>query len=363
MIDTERLLQLSRQYRTPLEDTMFISLNMSGVSFKCDYNRMRTAVRLENHELFGYAEERNELEYYFALPINDSSPFRISGDVLSLGDTAIGSTVGATEDICDSHYPRRRGTSLNLNPNSRTSCRGCEFCYTAYQVPCDRKKLRDRRDLEEFFEGWMKGRCLSDLSGLIQVSVVTGCYDGGKEVCRFILELRSVLSRYGFNGSIFYLGSQLTTEDELSRLEAAKPVSVCYSLETFERRELLRDKKRLLSLNRAVELMDFSRESGYETSFSYVIGLEPLHIVGKHFSYLKDHINKFPIINTLQIHKYHRAELADPSVDGPEYYLRARRLLEQIFSDTPMRPLVWENYRSLWFLTFNNEPLYGWRTP
>lgn len=34
------------------------------------------------------------------------------------------------EDFYDYNYPRCKGTVLNINPNSRTLCRGCKFCYT-----------------------------------------------------------------------------------------------------------------------------------------------------------------------------------------------------------------------------------------
>ena len=354
---------LARRYDMPLEDALFIALNVNGVSLECGYNRLRTSLRLTNAELFGYALERNELDYYFALPINNNSPFKAIGDQLLLQRVTIGRTIGLTEDICDSHYPRRNGTSININPNTRTSCHGCKFCYTAYQVPCDRKKLKNARDLNVFFESWMREHHLLDLSSLIQVPVVTGCYQSGKDLCGFLLALKEVLSRHHFEGTIFYLGSQISTEKELISLTGLKPFIICYSLEAFERRELLRDKKRFLTIRKACELMDCAKRLGYETSFSYIIGMESLDIVEKHLGYMRGHVNKFPIVNTLQLHKYHKATIADPAASNLDYYLKARKLFERIFSDTDMRPLVWENYRSLWFLKFDKEPLYGMQTP
>jgi hypothetical protein len=364
MLDIKELARLSQLYNVPREDALFIALNTSGVNFQCGYNRIRTALRLENDNvLFGCAMARKELDYYFALPINKGSAFTVKNNLLLLRDVVIGRLIGLTEDICDSHYPRRNGTSLNINPNSRTSCRGCDFCYTAYQVPCDRKKLKNKKDLEIFFENWMREHDLTDLSHLIQVSLVTGCYDNSRDLCRFLLTLKQTLNVYRFNGTIFYLGSQITQKEELRRLAVIKPFSVCYSLETFERRDLLRDKKRSLDLNMARALMDFAMGLGYAVSFSYIIGIEPLGVVESHFERMRENVNKFPIINTLQMHKYHKSSLADPSASDLEYYLKARKLFERIFSNTDMRPLVWENYRSLWFLMFDKEPLYGIRIP
>jgi len=167
MLDINVIERLAKRYDVPLEDVLFITLNVNGVRLECDYNRMRMGFRLAESSLFEYAKQRGELDYYFALPINQESPFVIVENVLFLRNIVIGQAIGPTEDICDSHYPRRKGTVLNINPNSRTSCRGCQFCYTSYQVPCDRKRMRDDSDLKDFFEDWMNKYGLANLSHLI----------------------------------------------------------------------------------------------------------------------------------------------------------------------------------------------------
>jgi hypothetical protein len=363
MLNVDTVARLAERYKVPFEDVLFIGLNVNGVDFECDYNRMRMTLHLTNSELFKYAKQRGELDYYFALPVNQDSPFAIVNNILLLQNTVIGQVIDPTEDICDSHYPRRKGTSLNLNPNSRTSCHGCQFCYTAYQIPYDRKRLKTDYDLREFFEDWMIKYGLTDLSHLIQVSVVTGCYESGEAVYRFLRVLKKVLSEYRFVGKIFYLGSQVTTQEQLGSITEISPFGICFSLETFERRDLLRRDKRAVSLQDACESMDFARSLGYEVNFSYIVGMESLRVMEYHFNCFKEHINKFPTINTLQLHKYHQATLRDPSAHRLEYYLEARLLLERLFNPTGTRPLVWENYRSLWFLTFGKEELHGIRMP
>ena len=109
--------------------------------------------------------------------------------------------------------------------------------------------------------------------------------------------------------------------------------------------------------------MDFARSVGHRVNFSYVLGLESLFTVEKYFSLAKRFINSFPIINTIQLHKYHSASLLTPEAVNIEYFFEARKLLERIFIDTDMRPREWENYRSLWFLKFAEEKLTGIRTP
>jgi len=363
MLTIESVARLAECYHIPLEDVLFIALNINGVNLECDYNRMRMAFRLADSKLFEYAKQRGELDYYFALPVNQDSPFAIIDNTLLLQNTVIGQTIGPTEDICDSHYPRRKGTSLNINPNSRTSCHGCQFCYTAYQIPYDRKRLESDSDIREFFEDWMAKYGLTDLSHLIQVSVVTGCYESGEAVCRFLIALKKMLREYQFVGKIFYLGSQIATQEQLRSITEIQPFGICFSLETFERRELLRKDKRALNLQDACESMDCARGLGYEVNCSYIVGMEPLRVMEYHFNCLREHISKFPTINTLQLHKYHQATLRNSEAHHLEYYLNARQILERIFGQTSMRPLVWEDYRSLWFLTFGKEALHGIRTP
>lgn len=363
MLNINIIGRLAEKHGVPLEDVLFIALNTNGVNFECDYNRIRMAFHLADSDLFDYAKQRGELDYYFALPVNQNSPFAMVDNVLLLQDTVVGQAIGPTEDICDSHYLRRKGTSLNINPNSRTSCYGCQFCYTAYQIPYDRKKLKTDFDLKDFFEDWMVKYGLTDLSHLIQVSVVTGCYESSDDLCRFLRTLKKVLIEYQFVGKIFYLGSQITTKEQLDGLIEIQPLGICLSLETFERRDLLRKNKRAVSLQDACEFMDFARGLGYEVNFSYIVGMESLRVMEYHFVHLRNHVNKFPIINTLQMHKYHEATLMAEGAHRLEYYLEARQILERLFAQTSMRPLVWEDYRSLWFLTFNKEPLYGIRTP
>ncbi len=363
MLSIRELQRLSAVYHVPIEDVFFIAFNRYGVKRQCSYNRMRTLFRLAYIDLFPHARERGEREYYLALPVSADSPFSTDNGDVYLDGVMVGQMIDPTEDVCDSNYPRRKGTSLNINPHSRTSCRGCEFCYTAYQVPQDLKLMVTEDDLREFFDGWLPSRGLQDLSHLIQVSVVTGCYPTSEELCAFLLRLRDVLNEYRFGERIFYLGSQVTTREQLDLLRAIQPFGICYSLEVFERRDLLQRKKRTLSIETARDLMTYACEMGHEVNFAYIVGLEPLSVIERYFGNLSRNINKFPTVNVLQIHKHHSADLIDPSARSLEYYLQARSIIEGVFGETPMRPLVWEDYRSLWYLTFNGAALEGIRTP
>jgi hypothetical protein len=364
MIDLDKIKSLAHSYDVPFEDILFVALNIYGVAFKCDFNRMRMGVHATDKEIFNFSRSLGISDFYFALPINESSPFSVVDNKLLFDNRIIADAIGPSEDFCDSNYPRRSGTVLNINPNSRTSCRGCKFCYTGYQVPRDKKRMSCEVDVKEFFEEWMNNKRETDLGSLVQVAVVTGCYNSDTELSSFLLMLRKVLGQFNFKGEIFYLGSQITNKETLEKLISIQPFCYCLSLECFENRtSLLRDKKSDLTLESAFRLMEFAKSIGHRVNFSYVLGLEPLFIVEKYFLLAKQYINSFPIINTLQIHKYHSQSLLTPEAINIEYFFEARKRLEKIFADTNMRPREWENYRSLWFLEFNKEKLTGIRTP
>jgi hypothetical protein len=328
------------------------------------YNRMRMAFHLNDSDpLFYYASKLNDLDYYFALAINHLSPFQIYEGALYLQNYKIGPTFGVTEDFCDSHYHRRLGTSLNINPNSRTSCRGCDFCYTAYQVPNDRRRMKTEQEIREFFTHWIKLRNVPDLSHLIQVSIVTGCYETEEDLIKFILMLNLVLQDLNFHGRIFYLGSMIVSSESIHSLKSIPSFGYCISLECFTRRHILKDSKRVLTIDRAKEIMHTCIDVGMEVNYTYILGIEPQDVFIPYMQEFIKYTTKFPTINILQLHQQHNRELLDPTVQDITYFLEARIKIENIFRNTKMRPLVWEDYRSLWYLRFGSEVLKGIRIP
>ena len=287
MITLKKIYSLAEQYNVPVEDVLFVALNIYGAAYECDFNRMRMGLKTSDPEIFKYSHSLGIFDFYFALAINESSPFSVINDRLLLDNKTIAKAVHPSEDFCDSNYPRRNGTVLNINPNSRTSCRGCKFCYTGYQVPRDRKRMACATDLEEFFDTWIEENNLSDLSHLVQIAVVTGCYNTDKELSDFLLLLRRIIKQYKFEGEIFYLGSQITNEGTLESLIEVQPFCYCLSLECFENRSnFLRDKKYNMTVETAFRLMQLAKSLGHRVNFSYVLGLEFLFTVEKYFTFV-----------------------------------------------------------------------------
>jgi hypothetical protein len=364
MIHIEQVKMLADKYNIPIEDVLFIALNFFGVKMDVTYNRMRMAFHLNSVDpIFSYASELNDLDYYFALAINHKSPFHISNGILYLKNYEIGKAIGATEDFCDSHYHRRLGTSLNINPNSRTSCRGCDFCYTAYQVPNDRRRMKTEKEIHDFFISWMNSRNVPDLSHLVQVSIVTGCYETEKDLIKFLIKLYTVLQSLQFKGRIFYLGSMLVSLESIHALKKIPSFGYCVSLECFERRHLLKASKKILTIDGAKEIMLECINANMEVNYTYILGIEPHDVF---LPYMEDFLKfttKFPTINILQLHQQHDRNLLDKTVIDLTYFLEARIKIESLFRQSKMRPLVWEDYRSLWYLKFGCEVLKGIRVP
>jgi hypothetical protein len=353
----EELKTLSEMYNVPKEDILFMDMNLSGLNTKEDLDRVRFALKLDiDNGIYDLASRKRIEDYYFALPVKADSNYHVEkGQLIFKKDTIIGKVGTLTEDFCDSSYSRRGGTVLNINPNARTSCRGCKFCYTAYQTA--------RKSLEEFFDKWLFCHELTDLSHVLQIAIVTGCFDSEEDVVKFLLLLNDVLKKYLFSGEIFYLGSQITTRDSLEKLLPIKKFGYCISLECFENREyFLRDKKRKFTLENIMDTLSIAKKFEFRTNFTYIVGLEELDTIKKNFENMVPYINSFPIINIFQEHKYHKG-IRHKKANNMEYYLQARKIMEEIFLPTEMRPRPWEDYRSLWYLKFANEELDDVRTP
>ena len=363
LITMSELQHIASRYGVPNEDLFIMALNLSGVQSCFDFGRIRFALTLDMCEQFTLAERRRIKNFYLAVPIREDSDFSVRGDRLIFDNLAWASVIGATEDLCDTNYPGRHGTVLNINPNRRTSCHGCQFCYTGYQVPNDKDLLLTEPTLCCFFEKWIAEHGGTNLSHLEQIAVVTGCFKDEMEVLNFLKLLRRVTAMLDFKGEIFYLGSQISSAEVIAALRDVQPFAYCISLECFENRErLVRDKKRMMGIGNVQRVLDLCLKYGHVATFSYILGLDSFETVKAGFSILVKCVNRFPIVNLLQVHKQQR-NLRHTEANDLGYYLETRLFLEQSFSGTNLLPRPWENYRGLWYLSFRNILLNDVRMP
>lgn len=355
--------QIASRYGIPNEDLFIMAVNLGGVQSDIDFGRIRFALTLEGQKQFALAERYGIRNFYIAVPNRADSKFSICNDQIVFDNQTWASVVGVTEDICDTNYPRRNGTVMNINPNTRTSCRGCRFCYTGYQVPNDNEPILTESALRCFFTKWMTEQNRTSLAHLEQIAVVTGCFRDEEEVVSFLLLLRRVTATLDFKGEIFYLGSQISSAEAIAALQDAQPFAYCISLECFENREhLVRDKKRSMGVGNVQRILNLCEKHGHTATFSYILGLDSFEAIKVGFSLLAKCVNRFPIINLLQIHKQQQnIRHTDASEFG--YYLETRLFLEQAFHGTNLLPRSWENYRGLWYLRYKDIVLSDARMP
>lgn len=357
-------LTLSKIYNVPPEDILFLDFSLSGIKFHLPYSRIRFEFIPVNRPYFETSFKMNTTKYFFALPTNSNSPYHIKCGYLTAKREIIGHVKNLANDTCDSSYPRREGTVLNLNPVSKSLCHGCKFCHTLLQEAQDiEEALQSEPDLRRFIKTWLEKCKIPDLSHIIQVAIVTGCFGSEQKVIEWLKMARKVLDEYKFNGELFYYGSEIITEKALDELKDVKPFGLCLSLECFENREwMLRNIKARITIEDAKRILARATERGFRTNFSYILGLELLDAMEKGFEELLPHINSFPVINILQVHRG-QDKLRCADAWNIDYYMKARKRLEEMFETTGMRPRSWENYRSLWYLKFGDEVLDDIRTP
>lgn len=342
------LFSLSQKFDIATEDILFIDINVSGVNVDIDADRVRFYVKL----LFGQKER-----FFCALQVRNDSRYRIKNGILFFESECIGIVNNFEIDFCDTYYMRRNGTVLNINPKSRINCQGCKFCYTSHQKFRNIVDLTVKDNLNNFFKDWIAHYHTNDLSSLYQIAIVSGCFPSEESVVDFLLELNEKTSRLNFRGEIFYLGSQVQSSAALEKLTALPNFAYCITLECFKSREnFLKKSKSNFSVDQIKETMLKSVELGFRTNFTYIVGLEDLEILSVGFREFLEYTNSFPVINIFQEHEY-QLGLHNEEASSIDFYLKARKIIEEIYIHTSMRPNSWEVCRSLWHTTFANESL------
>ncbi len=347
--------KLSKEYRIDTQDIILIALNCLGLKANTFLDRIR----------FKFKPNRCFEQFYLALCVNTTpTPFSLVNSSIFLNNERIGTVVDIEHDTCDSTYFRRNKTNLTLNSNSRSRCQGCKFCGTYNQQTNDINNLLTKELLVNHLNSLLRENNYQDFSHLKNVTICTGCFNDESKLLDHILMVRDVLThRFSFNGILGYIGSEIISEESFNILEEkAKPFAFFLTLEVFTRRkQLLRENKAQLSLEKAKEVLKKSIERNFDTNILYILGLDPLKIVISRFKELAPLMNKFPIINLFQNYLAGHERLRNPEARQIEYYLEARKEIEGIFKPTKLRPRLWENYRPLWYLTFEEEELDGIR--
>lgn len=342
--------RMADRYDVPVEDALLIALNLYGLASDQNRHRARVSVRLASAPT---------VPWVVIVPLNAvGSPFKLISQELYLGGVVIGSVHRIDADEAVGGYFRDGGRAATLNPNARSRCVGCAFCPNTLEAAAD-PRLAEERHLSDLLAAMVEQHPRRDLSELHEVTVSTGCFEREGPAVDHLRGLRSVLSEHGVTARIGFLTSVIQSDAAFATLaDEVAPFVLRVTAECFTRRDLLlKESKTRLSTEHMPDLLARAQRAGLSTSFTYIVGLDPLADLRTGIAHLSEHVTEFPNFQVYQAHNRIMAGLRTPGADSLEFYLQARSEIETCLRATELRPKVWECYRPLWYFAYAGEPL------
>lgn len=342
--------EIAARYGVPVEDALLIAVNLYGISSPQDRRRARAAVRLAS---------RPETAWTVIVPLNAvDSPFRLMSSELYLGPDLVGTVRRVDADEAVGGYFRDGGRAATLNPNARSRCVGCAFCPNTLEAAAD-PRLTEERDLTDLLAALVEQHPRHDLTELREVTVSTGCFEREDAAVSHLVRLRAVLRDHGITARIGFLTSVIESDAAFDSLaEAVAPFVLRLTAECFTRRDLLlKTSKARLTRQRMPKVLSRARRAGLDTSFTYIVGLDPPVEMREGVADLVQHVTEFPNFQVYQAHNSIMAGLRAAGAADLEFYLRARMEIEEILRGSDLRPRAWECYRPLWYFAYAGEAL------
>ena len=340
----EYLKQLSKEYKMPLENVLSIALNRYGIICKeTEDNRLRFEVKILN----------NENPTFFAVCVNtyEKTPFLLKDEKLYLEGSEIGSVSNIEKDTCTSTYFRNNKKAITFNSNSRSKCSGCKFCGTYSLSEDDFVDFSTSDKIKNYFEILLKQNQIQGMNNIEDVTLCTGCFENEDALIDHLLKINTAFIEMGFKGRINYIGSQLRDYNKIYALNKEIPDFGLYlTVEKFlDREKYMRKEKSDLTLKDAHELLNYTSSIGITSTFLYILGLEDLETVKKYMEYFKDSVNKFPIVQVFQNYTANQEFYRCEEAKDVKYYLEARKIINDIFTESNLSPRAWECFRGLCF--------------
>lgn len=341
---------LAAEYDVPIEDVLLIAINLYGIFSGHVRHRARVIIRLISAPA---------VPWQVIVPLNAAeSPFSLTGDELSLGSHVIGHVQRIDADEAVGGYFRNGGRAATLNPNARSRCTGCAFCPNTLEAAAD-PRFAEEKDVSELLDAMQRQHPRRDLTELQEITVSTGCFEREVAALAHLTSLRRVLTDHNINARIGFLTSVVRTDDGLHTLaDRVAPFVLRLTIECFTRRELmLKASKANLLRSDLQDLLMRAQQAGLDTSFTYIVGLDPLVELRAGLEQLTPYVTEFPNFQVFQAHNSIMAGLRSAGADDLRFYLNARREIEWIMDPSGLRPQAWEGYRPLWYFMFAGEEL------
>lgn len=335
---------LAEKYNMSLENVLSIALNRYGIIVDdLDDNRLRFNLELLD----------SNKKTYFAVCVNTykESPFKLENNTLYLENTPVGKVTGIEKDTCLSTYFRNNKKAITFNSNSRSKCVGCSFCGTYSLTDEDVLEFNTEKNVRDYFTRLLKDNNIEGMKDIESVTICTGCFENEDKLIEHLFLVNNAFKNMGYKGDLNYIGSQLRDFDKIKMVsENINNFGMYLSLEKFlDREKFMRPEKASLSIEGAKELMSYCSSLDITTTFLYILGLENLETVKYYFNYLKDSVNKFPIVQVFQDYTSYQENFRCAEAKDVEYYLKARQIIDDIFKKENINPKLWECFRSLYF--------------
>ncbi|MBU3913382.1 MAG: hypothetical protein KKE50_04795 [Nanoarchaeota archaeon] len=295
--------------------------------------------------------------------LSEDSPYRIHKDRILFNDEELNfrnilfTRLGNTLPYYYFRGPHGMFPSLQdskiLNVNFNPKCGGCDFCFYVY-----RTKQLENITPQQGFKKIEAETGLNELSCLDEIAIVTGRFESEDMLKVHILDVINQAEERGFDGRIFYIGSQLVTPScigEISkRLKNDSDRFRCaYTIERFFDRssimhgskgkkdypEILSDMKNLKNLG--VGKLEYTYLVGIEDFDEFKQGAEELvHIAIPHISILRKTGRN---ANQLTLSR-------DYVEGGPDYICQIRKHYEDLYGGK----IIGNNFANLWLFPISD---------
>ena len=336
--------EIAEKYNVSLNNVLSIALNRYGIIIdNTSENRLRFNLELLN----------SGTKTYFAVCVNTykNSPFKLENDTLLLEGIPVGKVSDIEKDTCLSTYFRNNKKVVTFNSNSRSKCVGCKFCGTYSLTDEDVLDFNTESNIKDYFTKLLIENNIESMRNIENVTICTGCFETEDKLIEHLLLVNKTFKNMNFDGSLNYIGSQLRDYDKIKMLsKEIDDFGLYLTIEKFlDREKFMRPEKASLTIDKAKELLEYCSSLGMTTTFLYILGLENLETVEYYFKYLKDSVNKFPIIQVFQNYIPSQEKYRCDEAKDIEFYIKARKIIDEIFKDKKdMRPKEWECFRSLY---------------
>lgn len=358
LVDTSPLARwhgLAREHDVAWTDLVLVAVNLYGI---------RTPLGARIRLLVRVAGER-ESRVVVVPSGRPDSPFELVEDRLCVDGRTLAHVERRAVDDAVPGYLRcwdgRAWRAATVNPNARSRCTGCAFCPTTLEDAVD-PRLRLEDEIAALLAGLAAqlppGGTLRDLA---EVTISTGCFHTEQAALTHLRTVRRVLTEHGLTPRIGLLTSVLRSREAFAEIaREIGPFLLYLTAECASRRDvLLKASKASLTPEEMPGLLARARAAGLQTSFTYVVGLDPYQLMRDFLRTLLPHCTVFPSVQVYQSHTALMDLLRAEDAGELAYYLDLRREIERVAAPRGLVPQRWRCYRPLWYSTYAGRPLTG----